>query len=155
MGKWIILSELANTKYPRLTLKTKMWILLKNTQAIRAIFDNRIFFYIFFKKHFLFTMACNPNRPFGKLLCKWGDFEWAKTTFKIMLASWFLVCFFKRFRSFNAEKLESVDQRALKLLAIKLWEWFDPGCNRIWAKALAHSLAVKAKECASSKFDGQ
>ena len=30
------------------------------------------------------------------------------------------MCFFKRFRSFNAENLGSVDQRAAKLLAIKV-----------------------------------
>ena len=36
-----------------------------------------------------------------KGLCKWGHFERAKTTFKMLLASWFLACFFKRFRSFN------------------------------------------------------
>ena len=35
------------------------------------------------------------------------------------------MCFFKRFRSFIAENLESVGQRAAKLPAIKLWEWFE------------------------------
>ena len=43
----------------------------------------------------------------------------------MLLATWFLVCFFKRFRSFVAENLESVGQRAAKLPAIKLWEWFE------------------------------
>ena len=65
-------------------------------------------------------MACNPNRPFGKLLCKWGDFERAKTNFKMLLASWFLVCSLKRVRSLNAENLGSVDKRASKLLTIKV-----------------------------------
>ena len=67
---------------------------------------------------------------YNKSLCKWGHFEKAKTTFKMLLATWFLVCFFKRFRSFVAENLESVGQRAAKLPAIKLWEWFDPGRSR-------------------------
>ena len=31
----------------------------------------------------------------------------------------------KRFRSFNAENFWALGQRAAKLLAIKLWEWFD------------------------------
>ena len=62
---------------------------------------------------------------YNKSLCKWGHFEKAKTTFKMLLATWFLVCFFKRFRSFVAENLESVGQRAAKLPAIKLWEWFE------------------------------
>ena len=69
----------------------------------------------------------------NKSLCKWGQFEKAKTTFKILLATWFLMCFFKRFRSFVAENLESLDQSAAKLLAIKLWEWFNlesgPTCS--------------------------
>ena len=38
----------------------------------------------------------------------------------MLLATWFLVCFFKRFRSFNAENLVSVDQRATNLLAVKV-----------------------------------
>ena len=42
-------------------------------------------------------------------LCKWGHFERAKSTLKRLLASWFLLYFFKRFRSLNAENLGSVD----------------------------------------------
>ena len=38
----------------------------------------------------------------------------------MLLATWFLVCFFKKFRSFNAKNLESVGQRAAKLLAVKV-----------------------------------
>ena len=57
---------------------------------------------------------------YNKSLCKWGHFEKAKTTFKMLLATWFLVCFFKRFRSFNAKNLGSVGQRAAKLLAVKV-----------------------------------
>ena len=53
-------------------------------------------------------------------LCKWGNFERAKTTLKMLLDSWFLVCFFKRFRCLNAKNLGSVGQRAAKLLAVKV-----------------------------------
>ena len=38
----------------------------------------------------------------------------------MLLASWFLLYFSKGFRSFNAKNLESVGQRAAKLLAIKV-----------------------------------
>ena len=62
---------------------------------------------------------------YNKSLCKWGHFEKAKTTFKMLLATWFLMCFFIRFRFFNAKNLGSVGQRAAKLPAIKLWEWFE------------------------------
>ena len=40
-------------------------------------------------------------------------------------ATWFLVYLFKRLISFNPVNMGSVDQRAAKVLAIKLWEWFD------------------------------
>ena len=39
---------------------------------------------------------------------------------KMLLASWFLVYFLKRFRTLNAENLGSVSQRAAKLLAVKI-----------------------------------
>ena len=71
------------------------------------------------------TVACRKTGLFGKLLCKWGHFERAKTTLRIMLASWFLMCFFKKFRCLNAENLGSVGQWAVKLPAIKLSEWLD------------------------------
>ena len=71
--------------------------------------------------------------PYYETLCKWGDFERVKTTLKIMLACWFLMCFLKRFRSFDAENLGSVGQRAAKLPAIKLWEWFHFARVRTWA----------------------
>ena len=51
---------------------------------------------------------------------KWCHFDRAKTTFKILLASWTFDTVWKRFRSFNAENLGSVGQRVAKLLAIKL-----------------------------------
>ena len=51
----------------------------------------------------------------------------------MLLASWTFYTILKGFRSFIAENLESVGQRAAKLLTIKLWEWFDPGTTRTWA----------------------
>ena len=38
----------------------------------------------------------------------------------MLLDSWFLLCFLKRFRSFNAKNLGSAGQRAAKLLAVKV-----------------------------------
>ena len=64
-------------------------------------------------------------------------FERAKLTLKMPTAAWFLVYFFKRFRSFNTANIESVSQKAAKLLSIKIWKWFDPGP--------AHTFALKAE----------
>ena len=63
---------------------------------------------------------------------KWGHFERAKMTPKILPASWCLKYLFKWFRSFNTVFLESVGQRTSKLLAVKvgglkkksaIWPW--------------------------------
>ena len=62
-----------------------------------------------------------------------GYFDRAKPILKLLLASWTFYSFLKEFRSFNAENLGSVGQRAAKWPAIKLWEWFDPGTTRIRA----------------------
>ena len=51
----------------------------------------------------------------------------------MLLASWNFDTLYNGFRSFNDRNMESVGQRAAKLLAIKLWEWFDPGTTRIRA----------------------
>ena len=64
---------------------------------------------------------------------KWGHFDRAKPTFKLLLVSWTFYSFLKGFRSFNAKNLGSVGQRAAKWPTIKLWEWFDPGTTRIRA----------------------
>ena len=64
---------------------------------------------------------------------KWGQFDMEKSTFKMLLASWNFYIVLKGFRSFNAENLKYVGQRAAKLPAIKLWEWFDRGQS--WIRA--------------------
>ena len=81
----------------------------------------------------MYTHSKKYSTSYYETLCKWGDFERAKTTLKMLLASWFFVCFFKRLRSFNAKNLGSVGQRAANLPAIKLWEWFDP----VWSRTRA------------------
>ena len=48
-------------------------------------------------------------------------------------ASWKFGTPYNGLRSFYDRNMGSVGQRAAKLLAIKLWEWFDPGTTRIWA----------------------
>ena len=63
-------------------------------------------------------------------LWKWGHFERARHTFKMLPVFWFLVYFVKRFRYFNALNIGSVGLRAAKLLSIKLWEWFKPSRSR-------------------------
>ena len=79
-----------------------------------------------------------------KALCKWGQFDRAKTTLRILLVSWNFYTIFKGFRSLNAKNLGSVGQRAAKLLAIKLWEWFDHGQIRIWADCFECGRGWKA-----------
>ena len=58
----------------------------------------------------------------------------------MLLATWFLVCFFIRFRSFNAENLGSVGQRAAKLLAVKFGG----------LKKKSAASAIPPKVCASA-----
>ena len=69
---------------------------------------------------YIYSKPKKDTPAYNKTLCKWGEFERAKTTLKMLLATWFLVCFFKRFRSFEAKNLGSVGQRAAKLLAVKV-----------------------------------
>ena len=92
----------------------------------------------------IFTRECNPTRLLQlKIQClttilglllnslwKWGHFDRAKSTLKMLLASWFLLYFLKRFRSFYDKNLGPVGQRAAKLPAIKLWGWFDHGYSQ-------------------------
>ena len=56
---------------------------------------------------------------------KWGHFDRVKSTIKMLLASWTFCTVLNQNRSFNAEDLGSVGQRAAKLPAIKLSEWFE------------------------------
>ena len=94
----------------------------------------------------------------NKSLCKWGHFEKAKTTFKMLLATWFFVWIFKRFRSFVAENLESVGQRAAKLPAIKLWEWLDrdresnPGRLADWGRGRLADFFLRPPTLTASNF---
>ena len=95
-----------------------------------------------------YTHSKKYSTSYYETLCKWGDFERAKTTLKMLLASWFLVCFFKRFRCLNAENLGSVGQRASKLLAVKLWKWLTATGNRTRAKS-NHSQSLMASNFAA------
>ena len=58
----------------------------------------------------------------------------AKPSLKILLGSWTFDTVKGDFRSFDAKNLGYVCQRALKLSAVKLQEWFDPGCTWTWAE---------------------
>ena len=97
---------------------------------------------------FFFMFFCMISKPYGYLKIQHvtlipgrfafyevilGYFDRAKPILKLLLASWTFYSFLKEFRSFNAENLGSVGQRAAKWPAIKLWEWFDPGTTRIRA----------------------
>ena len=80
------------------------------------------------------AMAPRLQTVTKQTLCKWGHFDKAKLTFKMLLASWAFDTLLKRIRYFFSDKnLGSLGQRAAKLLAIKLWEWFHSGRSRIRA----------------------
>ena len=104
------------------------------------------------------TVPCKKTRFFGHSLCKWGHFERAKPTLKMLLASWFLVCFFKRFRCLNAENLGSVSQRAAKLPATKLWELLDCARNRTeadwfkWGRGRPADFFLRPSTLTASNF---
>ena len=51
---------------------------------------------------------------------KWGPFDRVNSTFKMLLSSWNFDTAFKKFRSFDAKNLGSVDLRAAELLAVKV-----------------------------------
>ena len=106
----------------------------------------------------IYSRGTSLTNGYYETLCKWGDFERAKTTLKMLLASWFLVCFFKRFRSFNAENLGSVGQRAAKLPAIKLWEWLErdrgsnPGRLADWGRGRLADFFLRPPTLTASNF---
>ena len=90
---------------------------------------------------------------------KWGHFDRVNSTFKMLLSSWNFETVFKKIRSFDAENLGSVGQRAAKLLAVKVGG----------LKKKSAASAIPPELCASvigpgssssgvelfSKFDGQ
>ena len=91
------------------------------------------------------TVVCVRESPKPILCSKWGHFDGAKPILKILLASWTFGTVEKGFRSFFSKNLGSVGQRAAKLLAIKLWEWFDPERSRIWAEGAYRLFCCKGR----------
>ena len=81
------------------------------------------------------TVMLNEYGQNAVFLCKWGHFEIAKITLKMLLDFWFLVCFFKRFRCLNAENLGSVGQRVAKLLAVKFGGLKKKSAGRPWPQS--------------------
>ena len=68
----------------------------------------------------VYSRGKKDTPAYNNSLCKWGHFEKAKTTFKMLPASWTFDTIEEGNRSFNAENLRSKGQRAAKLPAIKL-----------------------------------
>ena len=60
----------------------------------------------------------------------------------MLLVSWTFDKVIKGFK--NAENLRSVGQKATKVQAIKLWEWFDPGRSRMRADRFKRGLGWAA-----------
>ena len=94
-----------------------------------------------------FAVVCIRESTKPILCSKWGHFDRAKPILRILLASWTLSTLEKGFRSFNSENLRSVGQRTAKLLAIKLYKWFDPGPSRIRAEGACTLFGRKGRLC--------
>ena len=99
---------------------TKPWVFTDLELDVRVDFT---FFYCTLCKFNFRTVT-------KQALCKWGHFE---TCSKMLLVSWTFYTLSKGFRSFILENLGSVGLRAVKLPAIKLWEWFNQW--RTWIQA--------------------
>ena len=80
----------------------------KNSTCCRVFYQKYSYIAGVARGMFRYSAAHKKRTAYNKTLCKWGEFERAKTTLKMLLASWFLMCFFKRFRFLIAKNLESV-----------------------------------------------
>ena len=77
---------------------------------------------------FLTYLQCLTTIP-GRLLnslWKWGHFDRAKSTLKMLLASWFFVCFFKRFRFFWCCKFEVCSIKGYKVTGHQTLRMIQP-----------------------------
>ena len=79
---------------------------------------------------------------------KWGHFEQAKMTLKMLSASWYLKYLFKGFRYFNTVNMGSVGQRASKLLAVKVGGLKKK--SAIWPRPLSNQSAQVRKRPGSN-----
>ena len=76
----------------------------------------------------------------------------------MLAASWFLVYFYEQFRSFIAKNLKSVGQRAAKLPAIQLLEWFDrdrqlnPGRLADWGQGRQADIFLRPPTLTATDF---
>ena len=76
----------------------------------------------------------------------------------MLLASWAFYTILKGFRSFNAENVGSVGQRAANLPAIKLWEWLDrdrgsnPGRVADWGRGRLADIFLRPPTLIASNF---
>ena len=76
----------------------------------------------------------------------------------MLLAFEILSKLYNRLRSFNARNLQSVGQRASKLPALKLLEWFNPGRSQIqanwfkWGLGQVADFFLRSPALTSSNF---
>ena len=84
---------------------------------------------------------------------KWGHFDRVNSTFKMLLFYWNFDTVFKKIRSYDAENLDSVAQKAAKLPAIKLWEWFDPGDCFEWGWGQAADFFLRPPTLTAGNFE--
>ena len=121
----------------------RLFVCFRNTCHILSLFWDELYAYKYLFYYFWTSMhgEISPLKTASTVICvrestkpilcnKWGHFDSAKPILRILLASWSFKTVEKGFRSFNAENLGSLGQRTAKLLAIKLWKWFDFARNR-------------------------
>ena len=88
----------------------------------------------FLTSNFLLQLCPQQTSCLPLYEVKWGLFDRPKSTFKMLLTSWYLDTILNGIRSSNSENMKSVGHWAAKFQAIKLWEWFNPRRSRMWAE---------------------
>ena len=107
-GSFFSLQSLYNSFLPQLTWK---WQAIKVGSPIE----------VFLKGTFYYIQWCAIQTALLPVYgVKWGRFERAKMTIKMLPASSYFKYLFKGFWSFDTVNMGSVGQRALKLLAVKV-----------------------------------
>ena len=108
-------------------------------------------FVCFLSVHVLIGTAMAPRlQLLKKVLCKYGLLERAKPILKLLLASRYLIYFFKRFGSFNPVNIGSVDLRVLKLLAVKVGGLKKKSANSALMAIVCASVFGRVRLCPKS-----
>ena len=80
----------------------------------------------------MYSRGKKDTPAYNIALCKWGHFDKAKPTFKMLLAFWSFDTVEKRVRTLNAVNMGSVGQRAAMILAVNVGGLKKKSANRPW-----------------------